>query len=204
MLQSLVLGTRNRKKLAELVELLAPHGIAVHALDEFPAAVEVEEDGATFLANAEKKATQQARRLERWVLGEDSGLVVEALGGRPGVLSARFAAEGAAGNSSDEANNHKLLSELAGAPLERRAAYYVCTAALSDPQGKVHATAEGRCHGRIRLEPAGGGGFGYDPLFEVVEYHRTYGELGPEVKSCLSHRGRAMRAMIPALVALLK
>lgn len=200
MSQPLVLGTRNPKKLAELVELLAPHGIAVHSLDEIPQAIDVHEDGDTFLANAEKKARQQAIHLGRWVLGEDSGLVVEALGGRPGVLSARFAAGPGVGNSSDEANNAKLLTELRDAPPQRRRAYYVCTAALADPSGAIVATSEGRCYGRIRHEAAGQGGFGYDPLFEVVEYHRTYGELGPEVKSCLSHRGRAMRSMLPDLV----
>ena len=185
----LVLGTHNQKKRQELERLLAGRPIELLTLDDFPNAIEVEETGQTFIENARLKATQQARHLGAWVLGEDSGLSVEALGGKPGVYSARFAAP----DATDDLNNRKLLEELADVRLDRRAAWYTCAMALSDPQGNVLLEASGECHGRIVFEPRGTHGFGYDPLFEVIEYHRTFGELGPAVKSVLSHRARAYR-----------
>jgi XTP/dITP diphosphohydrolase len=194
----LVLGTRNRKKLGELVDLLAPHGFELRTLADFPAAVEVAESGDSFATNARLKATVQAMKLGEWVLGEDSGLAVDALGGAPGIYSARFSGEGA----TDANNNRLLLERLQGLPLEKRTAHYVCSAALSDPHGQVRAASEGICRGRILLEPAGSGGFGYDPLFEVVECHRTFGELPSAVKAVLSHRSRAMRELAPQLVQL--
>jgi XTP/dITP diphosphohydrolase len=194
----LVVGTRNRKKGAELQELLVPLGLAVATLDDFPNAIDVVEDGDSFAANAVLKATQQARNLERWVLADDSGLEVDALGGTPGIFSARFAGE----NSSDDQNNALLLERLVDTPLEQRTARYVCHVAVADPQGMVQAESHDVCHGRIRFEPAGINGFGYDPLFEVVEYHRTFGELGPAVKRAISHRSRALRAILPKLAAL--
>jgi XTP/dITP diphosphohydrolase len=195
----LVLGTRNKKKRIELVELLGPWGIQLQTLDDLPNSIEVEETGSTFAENAALKASQQAKHLNRWVLGEDSGLCVDAIKGAPGVYSARFSGAGA----TDEKNNALLLEKLADVPLEKRTAYYVCSAALADPTGIIRATAEGRCQGRIRTEATGAGGFGYDPYFEIVEYHRTFGELGATVKTVLSHRARAVRAMIPELVKLL-
>jgi XTP/dITP diphosphohydrolase len=194
----LVLGTRNRKKLGELVELLGAHGFVLKTLADFPAAIEVEETGDSFAANAALKATIQAQALGQWVLGEDSGLAVDALGGAPGIFSARFAGEGA----TDEKNNRLLLDKLRDVPLDKRTAHYVCSAALSDPAGQVQATSEGICRGRILLEPAGSGGFGYDPLFEVIECHRTFGELAPAVKAVLSHRSWAMREIVPWLLKL--
>lgn len=194
----LVVGTRNRKKGLELAQLLAPYAIEVRSLADFTEAIDVVEDGDSFTANATKKATGQAKRLGHWVLGEDSGLVVDALDGAPGIYSARYAGE----NATDEANNRRLLEELAGAPLDRRTAHYVCHATLADPSGVVRAEAEAQCHGRIAPAERGYGGFGYDPLFEIVEYHRTFGELGPSVKACFSHRGRALRQLLPDLLAL--
>jgi len=194
----LVLGTRNRKKLGELVELLGAHGFVLKTLADFPAAIEVEETGDSFAANAVLKAKLQARHLGQWVLGEDSGLSVDALRGAPGIYSARYSGDGA----TDESNNRLLLEKLRDVPLERRTAHYVCSAAVSDPTGHVQATSEGICRGRILLEPAGSGGFGYDPLFEVVECHRTFGELAPAVKGVLSHRSRALREIVPLLVRL--
>jgi XTP/dITP diphosphohydrolase len=195
----LILGTHNRKKGQELVELLQPFGIEVITLADVANDIEVEETGDTFAANAALKACQQAQHLQRWVLGEDSGLAVDALQGGPGVYSARFSGPGA----TDESNNRLLLEKLAGVPLEKRTAHYVCYATLSDPTGQIQAESEGYCHGRIRTEPAGSGGFGYDPLFEIVEYHRTFGELGPAVKAALSHRARAIRKLIPAMQQLI-
>jgi XTP/dITP diphosphohydrolase len=195
----LVLGTRNRKKRGEIEEILGDLEIELQDLSRWPEAPEVVEDAGTFEGNARKKATELARALRQWVLGEDSGLVVPALNGRPGVYSARYAGK----QGDDEANNDKLLAELAPLPDERRAAYYVCTAALADPQGDIQAVVEGRCHGVITKERRGTGGFGYDPLFLIPEYHRTFGELSARVKHALSHRARALAQLRPALRRLL-
>ena len=196
----LVLGTRNVKKRKEIEEILGDLGIPLHDLSQYPHAPEVEEDGDTFEANARKKATETARAIGQWTLGEDSGLVVPALDGRPGIYSARFAGK----QGDDAANNKKLLAELAPLPREKRDAYYVCTAALADPAGTVHAVVEGRCYGRIITDYRGDGGFGYDPLFLIPEYHRTFGELSSRVKHALSHRGRALLQLRPVLRALMK
>src|SRR6516165_11323666 len=196
----LVVGSRNRKKLGEIVEILGDLGLDLRDLTRYADAPEVVEDGATFEANARKKATELARHLHHWVLGEDSGLVVPGLNGRPGVYSARYAGK----QGDDEANNDRLLAELAPLPDDRRAAYYVCTAALADPQGEVHAVVEGRCNGIIIRERRGTGGFGYDPLFLIPEYHRTFGELSPRVKHALSHRARALAQLRPVLRDLLR
>jgi XTP/dITP diphosphohydrolase len=196
----LVLGSRNRKKLGELAGLLEPHGLVLKTLADFPESIEVAETGVTFAENARLKATVQARHLKQWVLGEDSGLSVDALNGAPGVYSARFSDPGA----TDERNNALLLEKLAAVPLEKRGAHYTCYAALSDPEGNIRAESEGLCRGRILAEPAGSGGFGYDPLFEVVECHRTFGELASAVKAVLSHRSRAIRQLLPQIVALIE
>lgn len=187
----LVVATRNRAKGQELAELLAPLGLEVHNLADYPAALEVEESGESFAANAAKKACQQAQQLGEWVVADDSGLEVDALGGRPGVYSARYAGP----NATDEQNNQRLLDELQGVPLQQRTARYVCHLALADPQGTIRAEAEAYCRGRIASRPRGSHGFGYDPLFEIIEYRRTFGELPPAVKACLSHRARAIQAI---------
>jgi len=193
--QLLVLGTYNRKKRDELASLLAPLGIELRSLTEYPNAISVSEDGMTFAENAAKKASQQARHLQAWVIGEDSGLCVDALGGAPGIYSARYSGE----HASDESNNLKLLDELRGVPIEQRTAHYVCHIALADPAGGLRITCEDTCHGRIALRAAGTAGFGYDPLFEIVEYQRTFGELGESIKSQISHRARATRRFVAAL-----
>lgn len=193
----LVLGTNNRKKGIELAELAASLPIEIKTLADFADASEVAETGDTFAANAALKATQYARQLGQWVLADDSGLCVDALGGRPGVYSARYAGPSA----TDEDNNNRLLADLAGMAVEQRSAHYVCHATLADPSGSIRGEAEEECHGRILFARQGIGGFGYDPLFEIIEYHRTFGELSPEVKSCLSHRARAMRKLLPAIKA---
>lgn len=194
-----VLATRNRKKRAELQALLEPHGITVRTLDDFPPIPEVVEDGATFSENAAKKARETALALQQWVIGEDSGLEVAALNGAPGVYSARYSGA----DATDERNNAKLLSELAGVPEECRDARYVCHAAVADPAGAIRLHVEDYCRGRIAREGHGAGGFGYDPYFVVREYHRTFGELSPLVKQQLSHRGRALRRLVPQLLPLL-
>ncbi len=195
----LVLGTRNRKKREEIVEILGDLDLELVDLSQRPDVPEVVEDGDTFEANGRKKATEVARAVNQWVLAEDSGLVVPALDGRPGVYSARYAGR----QGDDEANNDLLLAELAPLPEEKRAAYYVCVAVLADPRGEVQAVTEGRCHGIITRERRGSGGFGYDPLFLVPEFHRTFGELSARVKHALSHRARALAQLRPALRRLL-
>jgi XTP/dITP diphosphohydrolase len=196
----LVVGSRNRKKRQEILEILGDLALDLRDLTSWPDAPEVVEDGATFEANARKKAVELARHLGQWVLGEDSGLVVPALNGRPGVYSARYAGK----QGDDEANNERLLAELAPLPDDRRAAYYVCTAALADPAGEVRVVSEGRCHGVILRQRRGTSGFGYDPLFLIPEYHRTFGELTPRVKHALSHRARALERLRPELRRLLR
>jgi XTP/dITP diphosphohydrolase len=198
----LVLGTHNRKKREELWDLLAPLGLGLQLviLSDLPNAIEVEENGATFAENARKKAAEQARHLHRWVLAEDSGLCVDALNGQPGVYSARFSGP----DATDDANNQLLLERLGDLPLAKRGAHYVCYAALADPAGNIRAESEGTCHGRILTEGRGCGGFGYDPLFEIPESHQTFAQLGSTVKKFLSHRGRAMRQLIPQLERLVR
>jgi XTP/dITP diphosphohydrolase len=195
---ALILGTRNRKKRQEIVEILGDLPLEFGDLTQVNAP-EVVEDGDTFEANARKKAAELAKALNQWVLGEDSGLVVPALDGRPGVYSARYAGN----QGDDEANNDRLLAELASLPEDRRVAYYVCTAAVADPTGEVRAVVEGRCHGIIIKERRGSGGFGYDPLFLIPEYHQTFGELSARVKHALSHRARALERLRPELRRLL-
>lgn len=197
---TLVIGSRNAKKRDELVGLLAPRGIVVKTLADFPDLThEVDEDGDTFEHNARKKATEYAKALGQWVLADDSGVCVDALGGAPGVYSAHYAGK----HGDDAANNALVLEKLAGLPPEKRGAHYVAMLVLADPQGNVRAETRGECHGRILTEAHGAGGFGYDPLFEVREYHRTFGQMGPAVKRAISHRSRAIRAMLPHILKML-
>lgn len=191
----LIIGTTNVAKGRELAELLAPFHFEVLTLRDVAVSVEVIEDGETFAENARKKAREQARHLDAWVLADDSGIAVDALGGRPGVYSARYAGA----TATDEENNQKLLEDLGDLPAARRTARYVCHVAVSDPLGEIRAESHDECRGRIVFEPVGTNGFGYDPLFEVVEYHQTFGQLGPSVKAALSHRARATRAIAPKL-----
>jgi len=196
----LVLGTRNAKKRQEIIDLFGDLGLDIRDLSKWPDAPEVVENGKTFEENARKKASELAQNVHHWVLGEDSGLVVPGLNGRPGVYSARYAGR----QGDDAANNARLLAELAPLPDDRRAAYYVCCVALADPQGQIQAVAEGRCHGIITRELRGTGGFGYDPLFLIPEYHHTLGELSARVKQALSHRARALEKLRPTLRRLLR
>jgi XTP/dITP diphosphohydrolase len=195
----LVVASRNRKKTAEIRDLLGPYGIEAVGLSEIAGAPDGVEDGHTFAENAAKKAAQTARALSQWTLGEDSGLEVAALAGAPGIYSARFSGQGA----TDESNNAKLMSELSAVPDQRRTARYVCNAALADPTGTIQLQVEAYCHGRITREARGTNGFGYDPYFLIPEYHRTFGELSSAVKRHLSHRARAFERLIPKLAPLL-
>ena len=196
----LVLGTTNAGKLRELAALLDPLGIPCRSLAGLAGSVEVAETGSSFAENAALKASTQAVALGQWVLAEDSGLVVDALDGAPGLFSARFSDPGA----TDDRNNALLLERLAAVPHLPRTAHYACHAALSDPSGRIVAISSGTCGGLIATALQGAGGFGYDPLFIVPEYHRTFGELAPAVKAVISHRARAMRAIVPAILRALR
>ncbi|MFQ3649225.1 MAG: non-canonical purine NTP pyrophosphatase [Gemmataceae bacterium] len=191
----LVVGSRNAKKRAEIVALLHGLDIEVRDLRDFSDVPDILEDGGSFVANCRKKASGYAQALGHWVLADDSGLVVPALGGAPGVDSALYAGQ----HGNDEANNDKLLHEMAGFTGEQRNAYYVCVLALADPSGAILAESQGRCGGRIATQRSGQGGFGYDPLFIVLEYHRSFGELSPRVKAAISHRARALEKIRPQL-----
>lgn len=200
---TLVLATRNRKKGEEMRQLVCPpwepnprlERLAVRTLDEFPAVPEVVEDADTFEGNARKKASEVARAVGLWVVADDSGLAVDVLGGAPGVHSARYAGT----HGDDEANNRRLLAELHEVDDDHRAAAFVCALALADPTGAIRAEARATCRGRIIREARGLGGFGYDPLFLIPEYHRTFAELGPLVKHQLSHRARAFERLRPTI-----
>lgn len=183
----LVLATRNRGKVRELGELVSPFGYEVVSLDHYPGVPEIIEDGTTFKENAVKKATTVARLTGQLALADDSGLEVDYLGGAPGVYSARFAGEG----HDDRANNEKLLRLLEGVPPEKRTARFRCVVAVATPQGQVF-TAEGSCEGIIAGEPRGEGGFGYDPLFYLPGYGKTFAQLDPAEKNRISHRARAL------------
>ena len=195
----LVFATTNKHKLRELGELVAPLGLEVA-----PLAIAVDEDQPTFAGNAEKKARAAHAQSGLPALADDSGLEVDALGGAPGVHSARFAAldafEGAR-DHDDGANNRKLLAKLHGVPDEKRTARFRCALAFVDERGAL-TLADGTCEGRIAHAPRGAHGFGYDPLFLVDGAGgRTMAELPPDEKNRVSHRGRAMHAMADRLRA---
>jgi len=195
----LVLATFNAGKVAEFRQLLAALRLELASLADMGSQQPLAEGGHSLADNARQKATAWARRLGQWALGDDTGLEVEALGGAPGIHTARFAGPGA----TPEANRRRLLEQLAGVRLEDRRAQFVCHLALADPSGTVRAESRGRCRGRIRLEEAGQRGFGYDCLFEIIEYHRTLAELGPAARQLLSHRARALQQLLPRLAELM-
>ena len=195
----LVVASRNAKKCGELERLLHPLGVQVRSVVEYSEAPDVEETGTTFAENAALKATQVAKAIREWTIADDSGLQVDHLQGAPGVYSARYAGEGA----SDAENNVKLLEELQGVAPAGRGARFVCHLAVSDPDGEVRLIASGRCRGQILTELSGTSGFGYDPLFLIREYHRTFGQLSAATKSVLSHRARAMTQLMRHLPRLL-
>ncbi|MBI4583083.1 MAG: RdgB/HAM1 family non-canonical purine NTP pyrophosphatase [Planctomycetes bacterium] len=206
----LLVGTGNRHKVEEIAALLAALPLEVTGCERLPRQPAVAETGATFEENAALKALAFARAAgelpreerPRWVLADDSGLCVDALGGAPGIHSARYAASpGSAGNSPAEANNRKLLEALRDVPPERRGARFACALALVEVPGKageepqVAFTARGECRGRIIEAGRGQGGFGYDPLFLIPDLGLTFAELPAVEKNRRSHRGRALRRL---------
>lgn len=190
MLKEIVLATRNRHKGEELMALLGDLGITIRTLADFPDAPDVDEDGATCAANAVKKAREIAHATGMVAVADDTGLEVEALGGRPGVYAARYAGE----QATYEDNCRKLLQELAGVPTQKRTAKFLTVAAIADPTGQVQVT-QGILEGRITDEPIGDRGFGYDPVFFLPELGKTLAELTPEEKNGLSHRAKAFANM---------
>jgi len=196
---TLVLASRNRKKLRELSELCDGLGLHVVSAGDFSHAPEVEETGQTFAENAALKAAAVAAATGHWTVADDSGLAVDALNGAPGVYSARYAGP----QANDQQNNQRLLNELHEVPDQRRGAAFICCLALADPAGTIRVRVEGRCRGRLLHEPRGQNGFGYDPLFWIAEYHQTFAELSLAVKSVLSHRARAFERIRPELVRLI-
>lgn len=182
----IVLATRNQHKKQELVALLHDLNVVIRTLDDFPDAPDVVEDGGTCEANAMKKAVEIARYTGLPAVADDTGLEVDALGGRPGVFAARYAGE----DASYEDNCRKLLLELRGVPPAARGARFVTVAAIAFPGGET-ASVRGVLDGSIAEQPAGSHGFGYDPVFIVPEYHQTLAQLSPDVKNRISHRARA-------------
>ena len=194
MKKTLVIATFNRHKLEEISAILPGLPLELAALADFSGAVPAEEDGATLEANAAKKAVEAAAFCGRWALADDTGLEVDALGGAPGVNSARYAGDGR--SSAD--NCARLLRELAGVKGPARSARFACVMALASPAGELR-TARGVLEGRIAESPRGAGGFGYDPLFEELSSGLTLAGLGADKKNSLSHRALALRAILPEL-----
>jgi XTP/dITP diphosphohydrolase len=195
----IVIATRNPGKLREMQALLDPLGFTIFSLKDFPEIPPVAEDGATFAENAGKKAKTVADRTGRLAIADDSGLVVKALGGRPGVLSSRFAGE----KATDGTRCQRVLQEMAGIPEEQRDAAFVCAIAIALPRGKMKIV-EVECQGRISFAPRGENGFGFDPIFFVPEFGKTMAELEPEVKNQISHRARALnrlKLLLPQFLA---
>ena len=194
----LLVATRNPGKAREYEDLLAGLPLRITTLAAERVAVEVEETGSTFAENAILKATSYAFMTGLLTWADDSGLEVDALGGAPGVLSARYAGPGA----SDAARYRKLLDVLAGVPWDRRTARFRCTVALATPEGATR-TASGECQGIIAFGPAGCNGFGYDPVFYLPDRGLTMAQLPPEVKNQISHRARAAHAAVAILSGML-
>lgn len=200
-MKGVLVATSNPGKVRDLIGAAAAHNIRIETLPDFAALPAVIEDGATFEANARKKAEHYSRYAEgELVIADDSGLEVDALGGAPGVRSARYAAEETnppqhIPSSADAANNARLLRELHDVPDEFRTGYFVCVIAVAR-NGHTLATFEGRAEGLVLRAPRGSNGFGYDPLFYFAEIGKTFAELRAEEKARYSHRGAAFRQFL--------
>jgi len=184
----LVIATRNKKKLYELKRYLEGVKMSVRSLQDFPRAPRIVEDGDTFKKNAVKKALVVSRFVSGLALADDSGLAVKVLGGRPGVRSSRFAGP----KKSDKENTDKLLRLLKKIPLKKRQAKFVCAVAIAD-NGRLVKIIEESCQGLVAFSAKGGYGFGYDPVFLIPKYEKTFGELGLKVKDRMSHRSKALK-----------
>jgi len=188
MIDELLIATKNKKKLAEIRKILKDLNLKITSLADYTKTPRIIENGLTFRDNAIKKAVKIGRFSKRLTLGEDSGLCVDALNGRPGIYSSRFSGK----DKSDLKNNLKLLKLLKGLALSKRKAYYSCAVALADKDGLL-GVVEGRCSGFIGFKLKGNTGFGYDPLFVIPRYKKTFAQLGPRIKHKMSHRCRALK-----------
>ena len=188
----LILASQNQGKVREFQNLLQTTGITVHSLKEYPMVGKIEETGTTFAENALIKAREVCRATGKAALADDSGLMVDALDGAPGIYSARFAGE----EKNDVANNQKLLRLLEGVSETKRTGQFFCAIALVLPDGREYVV-EGSCPGKILREARGEKGFGYDPLFFIEEKGKTFAEMSMEEKNAISHRGQAnQKAMV--------
>lgn len=195
---TILIATKNRGKLRELQDILIGLPVVLASLDQFPDLPDAVEDADTFEGNAERKAIHYARLTGLWTLADDSGLEVDALGGAPGVFSARFAGR----QGDDAANNAKLIAQLAGVPAEKRTARFRCAVVLAGGEG-VQAKASGSFEGLIVDDPRGYNGFGYDPHFFLPLLGMTAAQLPPELKNRISHRAQALTAIRPHISRLL-
>ena len=197
------IGTNNPKKRAELERMLAPHGITLRTPAELGQPFAPVEDQPDFAGNARIKAQLLARLAQGMALGDDSGLCVDALGGRPGVLSARYGGPGL----DDAGRTRALLAELRAVPAAQRTAHFVCSLCVCCPDGDVLAAIEERCHGTLLDAPSGMAGFGYDPIFVPIEFQGapdlTFAHLNAMTKDRLSHRGKALQRLLAVLPGLL-
>lgn len=184
----IVIATRNEAKLKEILRIIGSKDIRFKSLLDFSGFPEIEENGKTFAENAIIKAWAVAKTTGMVALADDSGLEVDALGGEPGIYSARFGGD----NLNDRERNILLLKKMERVPEERRNARFVCAVAIATPDGNVKV-AEGFCNGEISFSPRGNSGFGYDPIFSIPSYNKTFAELGPEIKDKISHRAIALR-----------
>jgi XTP/dITP diphosphohydrolase len=199
MKKKLLIASRNRKKKEELQQILRDLDLELLTLDDLPPLPEVEEDGMTFAENAIKKAVIVAQQTGLLTLADDSGLVVDALQGAPGVFSARYSGPGA----NDEKNNQKLLQAMQDIPDAGRTARFVCVIALASPDGQVQ-TVEGSCEGKIDHILRGNAGFGYDPLFIPEGFEESFAQLEPSLKNNISHRGKALAKIKPVLQSIME
>ena len=188
MSMELIVATWNKKKLEEIKEILKDLKLKVTSLADYKGVPRIVENGKSFKENAVKKAVKAASFTKKLTLGEDSGLCVEILGGRPGIRSSRFSGW----EKNDAKNNLKLLRLLEGVPFRKRKAYYSCAVAVADKDG-ILDVVEGECSGFISFELKGSSGFGYDPLFIVPKYKKTFAQLGEKIKHKMSHRYRALK-----------
>ncbi len=198
-IMELIVATKNKKKLEEIKEILKGLNLKILSLADYSGAPRIIENGKTFRQNAIKKAVKIAKFTQKLTLGEDSGLCVDALGGKPGVYSSRFAGK----DKSDRQNNLKLLKLLEGVHLNKRKAHYFCAVALAGKDG-LAGVAQGECSGLIGFTEKGKFGFGYDPLFIIPEYKKTFAQLGARIKHKMSHRFRALQKAKVILATYLK
>jgi XTP/dITP diphosphohydrolase len=193
-MRKFIAATKNKGKLMEISEILIDFPFNILSMEEVGITKDIEEYGSTFEENALIKAREIFEMTKEMVMADDSGLEVDFLNGAPGIYSSRFAGEGA----SDKEKNKKLLSLLENVPFEKRTARFVCVVAVIMPDGS-HFVVRGTCEGYIGLEEIGNNGFGYDPLFFIKEYNKTTAQMLPEEKHKISHRGRALKAMVEKL-----